>query len=72
MKRGIDISHLESLLRYAKSEHDKFVPLERQELDLTIRELRSRRSESKRLRLKRNKQTKQIVNLAAKLHEDHQ
>lgn len=67
MRRGIDIKHLEGLLKYAKSERDKHVRVERQELDLIIRELKSRRNEGKRLRLKRNKQTRQIVNLAAKL-----
>lgn len=67
MIRGISITHLESLFKYAQSEGEKYVRLERRELDLIIRELKSRRRESKKLRLKRNKQTKQIVNLAAKL-----
>lgn len=65
--RGISIPALERLFKYAQSESDKYVRLERHELDLIIRELKSRRRESKKLRLKRNKQTKQIVNLAAKL-----
>lgn len=67
LMRGISIPHLERLFRYAQTEHDKHVRLERRELDLIIRELKSRRREGKKLRLKRNKQTKQIVNLAAKL-----
>lgn len=67
MKRGISVTHLESLLSYAKSEHDKYVSLERDELHKIIVELKSRRTEAKKLRLKRNKQRKQIVNLALKI-----
>lgn len=66
-KRGISIAHLKELFAYAKSQGDKYVRLERCELDLIIRDLTSRRSEAKKLRLKRNKQTSQILNLAAKV-----
>ena len=67
--RGISIPHLERLFVCAKAGREKYVRVERCEFDLIIRELKSRRRESKKLRLKRNKQTKQIVNLAAKLNE---